>query len=598
MSSKCHNKHYFKKTFSFWFNFVCLPLVSYQVLARKYRPQTFDQVVGQEPIIRTLRNAIETRRIPHAFLFVGPRGIGKTSTARILAKALNCTDGPKANFDPEDEICREISEGRSMDVLEIDGASNNGVEQVRDLRDNVQYAPTRGHFKIYVIDEVHMLSTAAFNALLKTLEEPPAHVKFIFATTEVHKLPATILSRCQRFDLKRISDDAIFGHLGFICQKEEITVEPTALKILARNAEGGLRDAESALEQLISFCGKNIKASDVLEVFGLTGPEEVWALAEAIQAGNTTVCLEQVRSLLKSGKDSERLAKELLRYFRNLLVFVLSPEAGKEQLDEEDLKHFGNLQPLPSQEHVLAFIEELIRLEEKLRFALVKDVTFEIAMLRMAQQRRKVSLEEILRCLTSGEEIPATIEAASPPTTPSQPKPPAQEPHPVSPPPVDTETKSTATTTPKIERTPEEVWTIATAHLKKKDIAIRRFLESCTYCGYEQPAILAKMIAQRALYDIFLKSDKYKDLTNLLKRGLGPSTELRLAFEPREEEIEDSEALIDPEETNVSNSPPKSTAAPQESKLPGQMTKEEFENDPLVKQALEAFDARIVEVKS
>src|SRR5205809_5957531 len=236
--------------------------MSYQVIARKYRPQRFSDVVGQEHVTQTLANAIKQKRTAHAYLFCGPRGTGKTTIARIFAKCLNCTDGPKVEFNDEDPRCQEIIEGRSLDVLEIDGASNNGVEQVRELRETCKYAPASSRFKIYIIDEVHMLSTAAFNALLKTLEEPPEHVKFMFATTDPEKVLPTILSRCQRFDLRRIPASLIAKQLTEIATKEKVKIDKAALQAIARGAEGGMRDAESTLDQLISFCGNEIAESD------------------------------------------------------------------------------------------------------------------------------------------------------------------------------------------------------------------------------------------------------------------------------------------------------------------------------------------------
>src|SRR6201993_1983459 len=244
--------------------------MSYQVIARKYRPQRFSDVVGQEHVTQTLANAIAQNRIAHAYLFVGPRGTGKTTIARIFAKCLNCTGGPNVDFSDDDPRCQEITEGRSIDVLEIDGASNNGVEQVRELRETVKYAPASSKFKIYIIDEVHMLTTAAFNALLKTLEEPPAHVKFMFATTDPEKVLPTILSRCQRFDLRRIPAALITKHLEHIAKLENVKIDKAALYAIARGAEGAMRDAESTLDQLISFCGDKIEEPDVLSMFGLT----------------------------------------------------------------------------------------------------------------------------------------------------------------------------------------------------------------------------------------------------------------------------------------------------------------------------------------
>src|SRR5882762_788909 len=298
--------------------------MSYQVIARKYRPQRFADVVGQEHVTQTLSNAITQNRIAHAYLFCGPRGTGKTTIARIFAKCLNCTGGPKVDFSDDDPRCQEITEGRSIDVLEIDGASNNGVEQVRELRETVKYAPASSKFKIYIIDEVHMLSTAAFNALLKTLEEPPEHVKFMFATTDPEKVLPTILSRCQRFDLRRIPVSLISKHLTQIAKKEGVKIAPAALHAIARGAEGAMRDAESTLDQLISFCGEHIEEPDVLSMFGLTAQGQLLELSRAVLAGEIEGALRQLNDLSSQGKDLGRLLGDLLSHFRNLLIFQIS----------------------------------------------------------------------------------------------------------------------------------------------------------------------------------------------------------------------------------------------------------------------------------
>src|SRR5881628_1779106 len=259
--------------------------MSYQVIARKYRPQRFRDVVGQEHFTQTLANAIKLKRTAHAYLFCGPRGTGKTTIARIFAKCLNCTDGPKVDFADDDARCVEIAEGRSIDVLEIDGASNRGIEEIRELRETVKYMPASSKHKIYIIDEVHMLTKEAFNALLKTLEEPPEHVKFMFATTEPEKVLLTILSRCQRFDLRRIPAALIIKHLAHVAKQEKVKIDEPALHAIARGADGGMRDAESTLDQLISFCGEKIEENDVLSMFGLAAQRQILDLSRAVLAG-------------------------------------------------------------------------------------------------------------------------------------------------------------------------------------------------------------------------------------------------------------------------------------------------------------------------
>jgi DNA polymerase III subunit gamma/tau len=371
--------------------------MAYEVLARKWRPQQFDQVVGQQHIAQTLSNAIERDRVAHAYLFVGPRGIGKTSTARIFAKALNCESGPTATPCDQCSSCREIMAGRSLDVIEIDGASNNSVDQVRDLRDSAQYTPTRGPYKLYIIDEVHMLSRSAFNALLKILEEPPAHVKFIFATTEPEKVLTTITSRCQRFDLRRISTQDIMGHLRKIADAEQIGISDKALLAIARGAEGGLRDAESALDQLSSFCGETIEEADVISVFGLVSQGDLEELTTATLQGDIAAVVRTIDQLDKGGRDIRRLVVELIEHFKNLLIFRHSEEAvAVLDVAAPQIECFRRQAGLSSDERVMDIVEKLLALEGRLRYALSPRTLLETTMISSARAATVVSIDEIL----------------------------------------------------------------------------------------------------------------------------------------------------------------------------------------------------------
>ena len=306
--------------------------MSYQVFARKYRPRTFADVLGQDHVVRTLHNAIEQDRLAHAYLFVGPRGTGKTSTSRIFSKALNCPNGPSVEFDPDDPICIEIAEGRSLDVLEIDGASNNKVDEVRSLLETVGFAPASSRFRIIYIDEVHMLTTGAFNALLKTLEEPPAHVKFIFATTEPNKILPTIISRCQRFDLRPIPTDIIASHLQHIATEESVKLDDAAAWAIAKGADGGMRDAQSMLDQLVAFCGNEITETNVLDIFGFTSRETVAALLLGILQKEPARILAVIYEQFEKGKDLGQLLAEVVGAIRALVVAKLDTEAGREGL--------------------------------------------------------------------------------------------------------------------------------------------------------------------------------------------------------------------------------------------------------------------------
>jgi len=374
--------------------------VSYQVIARKYRPQRFADVVGQEHVTQTLANAIEQKRIAHAYLFCGPRGTGKTTIARIFAKCLNCTGGPKTNFDDSDPRCIEIAEGRSLDVLEIDGASNNGVEQVRELRETCKYAPANSAFKIYIIDEVHMLSTAAFNALLKTLEEPPAHVKFMFATTDPEKVLPTILSRCQRFDLRRIPSALIVKHLAHIAKLEKVKIDDAALLAIARGADGGMRDAESTLDQLISFCGGKIEEADVLSMFGLAAQSQVLGLTRAILAGEIQAALGGLDELAKNGKDLGRLLSDLLNHFRNLLIFQVSRgDLSLLEVSEAEVAALKEQSALAGVESLTRILEVLTDAEIRLRDVASRKILLEVTLLKAIEARQAVSLDSVLKQL-------------------------------------------------------------------------------------------------------------------------------------------------------------------------------------------------------
>jgi len=542
--------------------------VSYRVFARKYRPQTFDEVVGQDHITRTLQNAIAANRLAQAYLFVGPRGIGKTSTARILAKALNCVKGPTITPCGVCDACREIADGRSLDVIEIDGASNNGVENIRDLRDNAAYAPARGPFKIYLIDEVHMLSTGAFNALLKTLEEPPPHVKFIFATTEAQKLPATITSRCQRFDLRRIPTDAIAKHLEFIAGKEEIALDPDAAQGIARGAEGGLRDAESMLDQMVAFCGNKIAAQDVMDVFGFTAMETVTSLASRIYEGDATGALAIISEQSEAGKDLSRLTSDLIGHLRDLLVAQATGGAST-----------------ISQVKLLDLIEHFGETETRMKWVADKKLQLDVAVIKALHLLDETSLTDVIESLTAlregGDRLPAPEPAptrkSTPAPTPSQRV--ADEPKPVSPP--------VPVSPPPAERqdspvTASSAWESVAEKFAKDSLLRFGWLRDGVFGAFDDGKLLVRFpaAAQEASESIFMDQGR-KDLEKNLTASLG--SPVRLVFEFDASAPEHSE----PEPSAEATTEPPVVAAPPES------PEEAFKNDPLIKKALEIFKSTL-----
>ncbi len=379
--------------------------MEYLVLARKFRPQTFDDVAGQEPVVRTLSNAIGQGRIGHAFLFSGPRGVGKTSVARILAKSLNCETGPTATPCNKCANCKEITEGNSMDVREIDGASNRGIDEIRELREGVKFAPAASKYKIYIIDEVHMLTREAFNALLKTLEEPPGHVIFIFATTENHKVPATILSRCQCYDFRRISLGEIAANLGRLAAAEGILISPTALSWIAEAGDGSMRDAQSIFDQVISYAGLKISDDDVEDILGLADRKYLYRLSEAVVTRNASGCLVILAEAYLAGIDMKHFYSMLLKHFRNLLLVKIAADSSSSfDIAPEQVEKLKNQAQNVSRETLQRYLDILLNEADSLRRSQEVRMKIETILVRMAYLEPVLPVGEIMATLGSLEQ--------------------------------------------------------------------------------------------------------------------------------------------------------------------------------------------------
>ena len=581
---------------------------SYQVIARKYRPQCFSDVVGQEHVTRTLEHAIESGRIAHAYLFCGPRGTGKTTIARIFAMCLNCTGGPKAVFAKDDSKCAEIAEGRSLDVLEIDGASNRGIEEIRELRETVKYAPASSKFKIYIIDEVHMLTKEAFNALLKTLEEPPSHVKFMFATTEPEKVLPTILSRCQRFDLRRIPIQLMMDHLRHIARQEKVIIEDAALYAIARGADGGMRDAESALDQLISFCGDKIAEADVLSMFGLTSQSQLLSLSAGLLKGEVAAVLEEFNELAKHGKDLGKFLADLLQHLRNLLVFQISRgDTRLLEVSESENATLAEQSALVTSDGLTRMMEVLTQTESGLRDAASKKIFIEVALIKAIEARNSVSIDSVLKRLhelrgdagaaattVSAAPLPArsgsvsTAKALAPNSTP-----------------ITGNTPASAAATSDVDV--HSLWPNLLEAIGRASPFARSYFIEAHPVSFIRNVFTIGFDPEFAEHIAMVDNAKNHTLITTKLAELGhPGTQVKIVQAERPESFSAPAAATTPLEkprpaTAPKSTPPAAEHAPAVAATavrPIQLNPNDFKNDPLIKKALEVFKGTIVEVRA
>lgn len=555
----------------------------YLVLARKWRPQQFDDVVGQEHITRTLKNAIASGRIHHAFLFIGSRGIGKTTTARILAKALNCLafDTPTVSPCNKCDNCRSISEGANIDVIEIDGASNNGVDDVREIRDNIRMVPTHGRYKVYIIDEVHQLSISAFNALLKTLEEPPAHAIFVLATTEAHKIPATIVSRCQRYDFRRVAVPDIVRLLRLVLEREGRTASDDALYAIARAAEGGVRDSESILDQLMTYCGQEIQFKDVFDVLGLVDWQVLHTLCEAIAQKDVARLLTLVEDVVAAGKDLSQFIQEILRYFRNLLVAKTANAADMLHLPPEELEDLQRRAQQFTLTGLIRLVEQFATLTNDFDSQLAQRIALETMLIRIAKVGTEVSVDVVLEKLLALSEGGIPAGAASPPAGPAvmetRPDPPLAGP---------IDTAPTAPAIKRIAMTESEIsrqWPHLLEVTRAVSLNLAVWLGQASAQYVKEDVLVLEFPADRAQgRDIAEKTENRQKFERILAEATTNVTSFRTV-------------LAEPEEIPAHLAAPQQAVASYPAVNPSE-ARAAAEN-PTIAKVMDAFKGRIVEIR-
>lgn len=569
--------------------------MTYLVMARKYRPQTFEEVVGQAHVTTTLKHAIQTNRISHAYLFAGPRGTGKTTVARILAKALNCKEGPTPQPCNHCDSCREITIGRSLDVMEIDGASNNSVDDIRALRENIRYVPSQGKYKVYIIDEVHMLSDSAFNALLKTLEEPPAHAIFIFATTEPHKLPQTVLSRCQRFDFRRIPTTDLVKTIQDIAAKENLQIEKEASYILARRADGSLRDVLSLLDQVIAYGvgseldggeKKTITADLITETLGLVDQEKLFEITDAIGQKDARKGIAILNQLIDSGIDLPEFVNSLIQHLRDLLMTKVSGDSTTLfDLSDAYIRKYKEKSSAFSEEDLLRMIKVVADLNLNLKRASDPRILLEMTLMKLLKMESSVNLTEVLKkldllkgCQGENEHLSGATESSVSPTKPEETSikkqsvdiPDEKEFLPSTP----DDQNSYVKTEPLSLMGIQKRWNEVLGEIKTNKLSLWSLIKDGEVVGLEDDTLTIEFHNGGSFHK---KQAERKENLNLIQKALGGifAQPFKLKFELNEMKGVTSDKAGDLKSTGSAN-------------------RDEIANDPLIKSIFDTFEGEII----